>query len=202
MKNFRRAVVPLSASAVLMLGLVACGPKKETPKAVTPAASAASVPTSKTAPVATAKPMMPAVAALPMIGPAPSWKLKDVDGKVVTSDQFNGKVVVVDFWATWCPPCKEEIPGYIELVKKYGKDGLVIVGVSLDQGGPEVVKAFAAKAKVNYQLVMGDDEIAAAFGGMEAIPTTFLIDRNGKIRDRKVGAEPAADYEKKIRALL
>jgi peroxiredoxin len=88
------------------------------------------------------------------------------------------------------------------LVKKYGKDGLVIVGVSLDQAGPSVVKTYAEKTGVNYPLVMGDDEVVAAFGGMEAIPTTFLIDRDGKIRDRKVGAEPTADYEKKIVALL
>jgi peroxiredoxin len=88
------------------------------------------------------------------------------------------------------------------LVKKYGKDGLVIVGVSLDQAGPAVVKTYAEKTGVNYPLVMGDDAVVAAFGGMEAIPTTFLIDREGKIRDRKVGAEPTAVYEKKIVALL
>lgn len=142
------------------------------------------------------------VAASPVVAVAPAWKLKDVNGVEVTSAQFKGKVVVVDFWATWCPPCREEIPGYIQLVKKYGKDGLVIVGVSLDQAGPSVVKTYAEKTGVNYPLVMGDDEVVAAFGGMEAIPTTFLIDRDGKIRDRKVGAEPTADYEKKIVALL
>ena len=96
----------------------------------------------------------------------------------------------------------EEIPGYIQLMKAHAGEGLVVIGVSLDQGGPQVVKAFAAKAGINYPLVMADDEILAAFGGVEAIPTTFLIDREGIIRDRKVGAEPAADYAKKVRALL
>ena len=134
--------------------------------------------------------------------PAPAWKLKDLAGKEVSSEQFKGKVVVVDFWATWCPPCRAEIPGYVELMKKYGKDGLVIIGVSMDEGGPDVVKAFAGKFGVNYPMVMGDDKMLAAFGGIEALPTTFLIDRNGQIRDRKVGAEPTEDYEKKIVALL
>jgi peroxiredoxin len=133
---------------------------------------------------------------------APAWKLRDPDGKVVDSASFKGKVVVIDFWATWCPPCREEIPGYVELMRKHGAEGLVVVGVSLDQGGPAVVKAFAAKAGINYPLAMADDEIIAAFGGVEAIPTTFLIDREGIVRDRKVGAEPAAEYAKKVQALL
>lgn len=139
---------------------------------------------------------------LPKLGPAPAWKLQDIAGKPVSFADFKGKIVVVDFWATWCPPCREEIPGYIELQKKYGGEGVVIIGVSLDQGGPDVVRPFAAKNGINYPLVMGDDAVVAAFGGVEGIPTTFLIDRNGQIRDRKVGMEAKADYEKKIVALL
>lgn len=142
------------------------------------------------------------VGTLPKLGPAPAWKLQDIAGKPVSFDDFKGKVVVVDFWATWCPPCREEIPGYIELQKKYGPEGVVIVGVSLDQGGPDVVKPYATKTGINYPLVMGDEAVVAAFGGVEGIPTTFLIDRNGQIRDRKVGMEAKADYEKKIAALL
>ena len=137
-----------------------------------------------------------------MLGPAPAWSLKDIAGQTVSSVQFKGKVVVVDFWATWCGPCRMEIPGYIALQKKYGKDGFAVIGVSLDQAGPGVVKEFVEKFGVNYQMVMGDDAVQAAFGGMEAIPTTFLIDRAGQLRDRKVGVEPAEEYEKKIVALL
>lgn len=134
--------------------------------------------------------------------PAPAWKLKDLDGKLVSSEQFKGKVLVIDFWATWCGPCRVEIPGYVELQKKYGKDGLVIIGVSLDEKGPAVVKAFAQKFGVNYQMLMADEEVVAAFGGIDAIPTTFIVDRSGKIQDRKVGAASLADYEKRLVAFL
>jgi thiol-disulfide isomerase/thioredoxin len=101
------------------------------------------------------KPPSPKVAAvvtpagtLPKLGPAPAWKLQDLNGKPLA--ELKGKVVVLDFWATWCGPCRMEIPGYIEMTKKYGKDGLVIVGASVDQAGPEVVKAFADKMGINY----------------------------------------------------
>jgi thiol-disulfide isomerase/thioredoxin len=134
--------------------------------------------------------------------PAPAWKLKDVDGKVVSSDQFKGKVVVLDFWATWCPPCKAEIPGYVELQKKYGADGLVFVGVSVDEEGPEVVRKFVKDHAINYPIVMFDEGIIKAYAILEGYPTTFIIDRDGKIRDKKVGKRPTAEYEKQILAIL
>jgi peroxiredoxin len=134
--------------------------------------------------------------------PAPAWKLKDLAGQEVSSDQFKGKVVVVDFWATWCGPCVSEIPGYVALQKKYGPQGLVIVGVSLDRKGPAHVKKFVDEHAMNYTIVMGDDGITEAFGGFNAIPTTFLISRDGRIINQKTGAAPAEDYEKLVKAAL
>jgi len=133
---------------------------------------------------------------------APAWNLKDLDGHDVSSAQFKGKVLVVDFWATWCGPCVSEIPGYIELQKKYGKDGLVIVGVSLDRKSPQYVQKFAQDHGMNYTIVMGDDAVVDAFGGFDAIPTTFLINRSGRIVHKKTGAMPPAEYEELVKQAL
>jgi thiol-disulfide isomerase/thioredoxin len=145
----------------------------------------------------------PAVSAstLPVVGPSPAWKLTDLDGKEVGRDALKGKVVVVDFWATWCPPCVHEIPGYIALQKKYAENGLVVVGLSVDSK-PAVVGPFATKKGVNYPLAMATPEVIEAFGGVEGIPTTFLIDREGNIRHKKVGSMETDEYEKLLVPLL
>jgi len=155
---------------------------------------------------ALALPLVSAVSAraeaLPVVGPAPAWSLKSLDGKSIGLAELKGKVVVVDFWATWCPPCVHEIPGYIALQKKYADRGLVIVGLSVDQKGASVVEAFAKAKGVNYPLALATPEIVEAFGGVEGIPTTFLIDRDGKIRHTKVGSMETDDYEKLLVPLL
>jgi len=134
--------------------------------------------------------------------PAPDWTLNDIDGNSVSFAQFKGKTVVIDFWATWCPPCRDEIPGYIELQEEYAKDDLVIIGVSLDRKGPEVVKSFMEKFGMNYVVVMGNENTVEAFGGFRGIPTTFIVDREGNIRDKKTGAEKKEVFEARLKKYL
>lgn len=139
---------------------------------------------------------------LAALGMAPEWTLKRLDGTTLKSAELAGKVVVVDFWATWCPPCVEEIPGYVEMQREHEAAGLVIVGISLDQAGVEAVRKFTERYAMNYPVVMNGGGVTEAFGGVEAIPTTFLIDREGRIRHRKVGMMTRAEYEPLVKALL
>lgn len=132
---------------------------------------------------------------------APAWKVTDIDGRPLDSAAFKGKVLVVDFWATWCPPCIVEVPHYVALQKKLGGDGLAIVGFSLDAGS-DVVKTFMAKNGINYPVAVVDETMVAAFGNFSGIPTTFVIDREGKVRFKKTGAASMEDFEQTVKSLL
>ena len=144
----------------------------------------------KTSPAAEPKPV------------APNWQLRDINGKPINLADFKGKVVILDFWATWCPPCRQEIPGFVTLQRKYQDKGLVIIGVSLDQQGPGVVKPFVRELRMNYPVVMGDEKIVSDYGGIEAIPTTFIIDRQGEVVTAHQGFRDSATFEAEIRPLL
>lgn len=141
---------------------------------------------------------------LPVLRPAPTWTLKDVDGREVKSTDFAGKVVVVDFWATWCAPCRKEMPEYEALRQKYADRGLVILGMSLDDGVEQAeLKRFGAEMKVTYPLLVADVETAGSFGDFEGLlPTAYLIDREGNIRHVKTGLADMAAYEAMIVSLL
>lgn len=133
---------------------------------------------------------------------APEWQLKDPDGQPVALSDFKGKVVILDFWATWCPPCRAEIPEFIALQKQYAAQGLTVVGVSLDTDGAAVVKSFMKRNGMNYPVVIGDDKIAADYGGISAIPTTFVLDRTGNIVTSHQGFASQVVFESEIRPLL
>jgi len=133
---------------------------------------------------------------------APSFTLQDLNGKTVSLSDFKGKVVVLDFWATWCPPCVKEIPHFIELHEQYKDKGFAIVGISVDRGGISVVKSFVQKYRVNYPILMTDGQVDKAYGGIPSIPTTFVIDSAGNIRQKYVGYREKAVFEADIKALL
>jgi peroxiredoxin len=133
---------------------------------------------------------------------APDFALKDSDGKVVHLADYRGKVVLLDFWATWCGPCKIEIPWFEEFQRKDQGRGLVVLGVSMDDEGWQVVKPFVARQKMNYRVLIGNDQTAQLYGGIDALPTTFLIDRDGKIADVHVGLADRREFENGIEQLL
>jgi peroxiredoxin len=133
---------------------------------------------------------------------AADFTLRDVDGKTVHLSDYRGKVVLLDFWATWCGPCKIEIPWFVELQRKHKDRGFAVLGVAMDEEGWEVVKPFLTRMNVNYRVVIGSDTTAQAYGGVEALPTTFLIDRDGKIAATHVGLTSRKDFEDGVEQLL
>ena len=135
-------------------------------------------------------------------GPIPPFLVNDLEGRAISTAELRGKVVIVSFWATWCPPCREEIPEMIELANRFG-DKLQIIGVSEDDdASPEEVREFAANEKINYPIVMGRYGISSEFGEVPALPTSFLVDTNGKVVQKHVGLYPIAVYDAEIRVLL
>ena len=134
--------------------------------------------------------------------PATDFTLPGLDGKPVKLSAFKGKVVLLNFWATWCGPCKAEIPGFVELQQQYQKD-LVIVGMSVDDPADKA-KAFADQYKINYPIVLGlgHDDIQDAYGPIYGIPASFLISRDGKVCKRHLGIAPKSQFEREIKGLL
>jgi peroxiredoxin len=133
---------------------------------------------------------------------APEFALPDLDGKVVKASDLRGKVVILDFWATWCPPCRQEVPHFVALQSKYRDQGLEIVGLSLDKSGASVVKPFAEEYSVNYRMLIANDETASSYGGITGIPTTFVLDKNGKVVKRFMGYTDPEVFEETIKPLL
>jgi peroxiredoxin len=118
---------------------------------------------------------------------APDFSLKDLDGKVYNLSDYRGKVVVLNFWATWCPPCVKEIPEYVDIQKEFGPKGVQFIGIALDEEGIAKVRPWLAKHPVSYPILFPDAKVQANYGDLSSIPVTFIIDRKGMIRSTYVG---------------
>ena len=132
---------------------------------------------------------------------APGFALKGVDGGTVSLEGARGKVVLLNFWATWCGPCRMEVPDLVELQNKY-KDRLQVIGLVVDDADEDAVKAFAKKYGVNYPVALATNELRIQFGGIPALPTSFLIDAQGRVVQKHIGLRDPVLYETEVRALL
>jgi thiol-disulfide isomerase/thioredoxin len=154
-------------------------------------------------PASLPQPKTTAIAAGDIGSRLPEFSLKDLQGREISSADLRGKVVLIDFWATWCQPCKKEMPGYQKLVDRYGSQGFVVVGFKFDtMMDTENPVMFARKIGVRYPLAVASDDLNQKFGGIEGLPTTMLYDRAGVLRKKVIGFEYTDAFDTALRALL
>lgn len=134
--------------------------------------------------------------------PAPDFTLEKLDGGSMTLSDLRGKAVLLNFWATWCGPCKIETPWLVELQSQYASEGLQVVGVAMDDSGKDEIAKFAKDMGVNYPVLLGKEAVGDEYGGVPALPETFFIGRDGKIVDRIIGLKGRAEIEDSIRKAL
>jgi thiol-disulfide isomerase/thioredoxin len=134
--------------------------------------------------------------------PAPDFTLETLDGKSVSLSSLRGKAVLVNFWATWCGPCKIETPWLVDLQAEYGSQGLQIVGVAMDDSGKDEIAKFAKDMGMNYPVLLGKEAVGEAYGGVPALPESFFVGRDGKIVDKIMGIEGKAEIEDAIKKAL
>jgi thiol-disulfide isomerase/thioredoxin len=134
--------------------------------------------------------------------PVPAFELDAMDGSSYVMEERKGKVVIINFWATWCGPCRFEIPELVELQDEYGPEGFEVLGISMDDGGFEVVRPFADEMDINYPIVVDHGSVASQFGGVYGLPTTFIVDRQGMIQERIIGIVTRRSLEPRIQILL
>ena len=134
--------------------------------------------------------------------PAQEFELKSLDGRTMKLSDFRGKVVVLNFWATWCAPCRVETPWLVDLYRQYKEQGLEVVGVSMDDGDQEHVADFVKEMGINYTVLMGNHAVGDAYGGLRFLPQTFFIGRDGKIIKHSFGTRSKSDFEDAIKQSL
>ena len=133
---------------------------------------------------------------------APDFSLSALDGKPLKLSDFHGKAVLLNFWATWCEPCKVEMPWFVDLQTKYGPQGLQVLGVAMDDASPKEISDFAKKMRVNYPIVIGKEAVGDEYGGIPYLPSTFYISRDGKVLDRIFGLVSRSEIEANIQKAL
>jgi len=133
---------------------------------------------------------------------APDFSLESLDGKTVRLSDLRGKAVLLNFWATWCGPCKIEMPWFVELQNQYASQGFQIIGVAMDEASKEDIGKFAKDMGVNYPILIGKEAVGDQYGGVPALPETFVIGRDGKIVDKILGLRGKAEIEDSIKKAL
>jgi peroxiredoxin len=133
---------------------------------------------------------------------APDFELASLDGKKVKLSDYRGKAVLLNFWATWCSPCKVEMPWFVDLQKKYGNDGLVVLGVAMDDSDNSKIAQFASEMGVNYPILLGTDKVSDQYGNVQFLPTTFYIDREGRIIGKGTGLLGRGEIEENVQKAL
>jgi len=132
---------------------------------------------------------------------APDFSATDLDGKTISLDRYKGKILIINYFATWCPPCRVEIPDFVEAYKDHRKDGLEFLGVDLGES-PDTVKEFVNEQKINYPVIAGDRDMEDKFGPVHSIPVTIVIDREGRIATKKIGMLSSEELDEIIQSLL
>jgi peroxiredoxin len=132
---------------------------------------------------------------------APDFTVTDIDGQKLSLSAYKGKVVLLDFWATWCTPCRTEIPHFVEMQNKYGAQGFQVVGISMDDDA-KPVREFYKEHQMNYPVAVGDDKLAERFGGVMGLPVNFLIDREGRMHSKHLGATDVSVFDEEVVLLL
>src|SRR5579864_5964161 len=154
-------------------------------------------------PVSPPPPNVPVIAAGEIGSRLPDFSVNDLQGREISSSDLRGKVVLVDFWATWCQPCKKEMPGYQKLLDRYGSRGFIVIGFKFDtMRDTEDPLLFAKKLGVTYPLAVASADLKQKFGGIEGLPTTMLYDRNGVLRKKVIGFEYTDAFESALKTLL
>ena len=133
---------------------------------------------------------------------APPFQVKTLDGNLVSDDQLRGKVVLINFWATWCPPCRAEMPGFESVYERHADSDFIVLGIAMDEGGTDGVRQFLADRHITYPVAMANGSTVQNFGGVSLLPSSFLIDRRGRIRNQVQGVYDASTLERQVEELL